>query len=438
MQGQVWEKAVQYLYRAGVKASGRSTYREAVAYLEQALEALHHLPEQRGIRAQAVDLRFALCDALAALGALGRVTEVLREAEQLAEDLDDVQRLGQVSLFLSADRFRMGEYDQAIAIGQRVLTLAAASEHLGLQVGGHYYLSMAYVSKGAYRQAIDCCRWTVTALAGARLHERFGHNILPAVNARWSLARSLAEVGGFAEAIAYGAEGLRIAETAAHPITLVYGCLGVGVPYLLQGAYDKALPQLERAMGICRDLSILFHFPAAALQLGTAYTLTGQVTEALILLEQMLAQDRAMGRQGAQAARVAALSEATLLAGHPEHASDLARHALELSRRHGERGAQAYILRLLGDITAQCAPLDAQEVEAHYRQALTLAEELGMRPLQAHCHRGLGTLYATIGQREQARAELAAAIALYRAMGMTFWLPQAEAALAHVEGCMGI
>ena len=56
-----------------------------------------------------------------------------------------------------------------------------------------------------------------------------------------------------------------------------------------------------------------------------------------------------------------------------------------------------------------------------------------MRPLQAHCHHGLGRLYATLGQQEQARVELSAAIALYRSMDMTFWLPQAEAALAQVE-----
>jgi hypothetical protein len=53
-----------------------------------------------------------------------------------------------------------------------------------------------------------------------------------------------------------------------------------------------------------------------------------------------------------------------------------------------------------------------------------------MRPLQAHCHCGLGTLYATLGQQEKARAALTTAIALYRAMDMTFWLPQTEAALA--------
>ena len=80
------------------------------------------------------------------------------------------------------------------------------------------------------------------------------------------------------------------------------------------------------------------------------------------------------------------------------------------------------------------SPRSVEQAEAHYRQALALADELGMRPLQAHCHRGLGTLYAKIGRREQARAELSTAIELYRAMDMTFWLPQAEAALAQVEG----
>jgi len=82
----------------------------------------------------------------------------------------------------------------------------------------------------------------------------------------------------------------------------------------------------------------------------------------------------------------------------------------------------------------QREPAERDQAEAHYHQALTLAEELGMRPLQAHCHRGLGTLYAMLGQHEQARVALSTAIELYRSMDMTFWLPQAEAALAQVEG----
>ncbi len=55
-----------------------------------------------------------------------------------------------------------------------------------------------------------------------------------------------------------------------------------------------------------------------------------------------------------------------------------------------------------------------------------------MRPLQAHCHLGLGTLYATTGQRQQARVELSTATEMYRAMTMTLWRSQAEAALAQI------
>ena len=99
-----------------------------------------------------------------------------------------------------------------------------------------------------------------------------------------------------------------------------------------------------------------------------------------------------------------------------------------------QQAHEAYALRLYGEIAAQRTPLEVEPAAAAYQQAITLAEELGMRPLLAHCHRGLGSLCAKTGHSEQARAELSAAITLYRAMDMTFWLPQAEAVLAQVEG----
>jgi tetratricopeptide (TPR) repeat protein len=128
------------------------------------------------------------------------------------------------------------------------------------------------------------------------------------------------------------------------------------------------------------------------------------------------------------------LSEAYLLAGRTEDALQHAQYLLDLSRGTNQHGHQAYALRLLGEIAAHREPLDVDQDTAYYNQAIALAEDLGMCPLQAHCHRGLGTLYAATGQREQARTALAAAIEMYRAMDMTFWLPQTEAALAQVEG----
>ena len=167
-----------------------------------------------------------------------------------------------------------------------------------------------------------------------------------------------------------------------------------------------------------------------------AYALSGRTTEALPLLTQTI-EHVAAGRHGGEhggvrARTLAELSEALLLVGRVEDASALAEQLLELSRTHPGRGYQAHAYRLLGDIAMHRDPLQSELAAAHYQQSLALAEAPGMRPLQAHCHRGLGRLYAATGQREQARTALATAIDLYRAMEMTFWLPETEAALAQV------
>src|SRR5207249_11684289 len=159
----------------------------------------------------------------------------------------------------------------------------------------------------------------------------------------------------------------------------------------------------------------------------------GRVADAMPLLTQAMEQAMAVESPRARTSRSLPLGEAYLLAGHVEEAHALAERALVLFCAQQRRGHQANALRLLGEIAARRNPPDTTSAEAHYHQALALAEALGMRPLQAHCHRGLGTLYAKSGQAEQARAALVAAIALYRDMDMTFWLPQAEAALAQVE-----
>ena len=131
--------------------------------------------------------------------------------------------------------------------------------------------------------------------------------------------------------------------------------------------------------------------------------------------------------------QVAWLSEVCRLEGRGEEAGQHARQALDLARQQKARGDEARALHQLGVIYAHADPSDAALAEAHYQQALALADELGMRPLQAHCHRGLGTLYATIGQREQARVALSTAVEMYRGMEMPFWLPETEAALAQVQ-----
>jgi tetratricopeptide (TPR) repeat protein len=186
---------------------------------------------------------------------------------------------------------------------------------------------------------------------------------------------------------------------------------------------------LNHIIELCRAGLSPHLFADLAAALGAAYAWARRPSEALPLLEQAMAPS--VLRQAFQSA-VPFLwaSEAYWLIGRVEDAPQRAEHAFEHARDHDERGHQAWALWLLGEIAAHRPPPEVAPAEAAYRQALALAGELGMRPLQAHCHHGLGTLYATLGQQEQARAELSAAIALYRAMDMQCWLPQAEGRLA--------
>ena len=278
---------------------------------------------------------------------------------------------------------------------------------------------------GDYRQAIGRLQKVVTALTGDLTRERFGLMGFPSILSRTWLAWCLAEVGAFREAMVYAEDGLRLAEAVDQPFSLVNAYSGLGWVYLRQGALARAIPPLARGLALCQAWNIRSWLHTVAGNLGYAYVLSGSVAEALPLLEQAVAE-------GGHAMWTARLSEACLLAGQIAKASTLAGQALALSRDRKERGYQAWALRLLGEIASQRTPPESESAEVHYRQALALADALGMRPLQAHCHQGLGTLYGMTGQREQARAELSAAIEMYQTMEMTYWLPEAEAALAQV------
>jgi class 3 adenylate cyclase/tetratricopeptide (TPR) repeat protein len=432
-QGEMWDRAVAYLRQAGAKALARSAHREASLYLMLALVALQHLPERRDTHEQAIDLRFSLRTSLFHLGDFEPIFQHLHEAEILAEGLGDQQRLALVFAFMSANFNVLGDHDRAVESGQRALAVAEALGIPRLQVTTNFQLGTAYYSMGDYRRAIDVLRQNVESFKREQLAgQRDGPSLRSVVSCTW-LVWSLAELGAFADGIAYGEQGIRIAEVVDRPDSLINGFAGIGFLYLRKGDLQQAVPLLERGFGLYQDCQIPLLFPLVASALGAAYALSGRISEALPLLEQAVAQASAMGEVDFQSHRLACLGEAYLFDGRMDEALATAMRALDLSRKHRERGWQADALRLLGDIALQRDLPDAQAAEECYRKALALGQELGMRPLLAHCHHGLGGLYRKRGQQEQARAELSTAIDLYGAMEMTCWLNQAKAALARVQ-----
>jgi tetratricopeptide (TPR) repeat protein len=431
LRGEGWEKALRYCRQAGAKGAARSAHREAVECFEQALLALQHLPERQDTREQAIDLRFSLRNALLPLGEHGQIYEHLRAAQTLAEVLRDERRLGQACAYM-AEYFRMtGNAAHAVESGERALTLATALGDSTLQVMATFYVGTAYQALGTYRRAVDCFRRNVAALTGERSRERFGMTGLPAVMSRTWLVSCLADLGAFDEGTARGEEAVGMAEAVEHAFSLTQAYFALGTLSLRKGDLSKAIPVLERGLDVCQTANILTWLPPGASALGYAYSLAGRVTEALPLLQQAAAQNTTRGLSAGHARWVTYLSEAYLLAGHIDEASRLAHRALTFARDVKARGNEAYALRLLGEIQAHQDPTAAEAAETAYQQALALADELGMSPLLAHCHLGLGSLYTKMGRLAPARAELSTAIERFEAMEMTFWLPRAEAMRAH-------
>jgi tetratricopeptide (TPR) repeat protein len=212
---------------------------------------------------------------------------------------------------------------------------------------------------------------------------------------------------------------------------LVHACLGR--LYLAKGNLAQAIRVYDQGLARCRASGNRSWLLPLVAGLGYASALQGRLAEGRALLEEGISACISMGALGHRSGWVVWLSEVCRLAGRGEEAWQHARQALDLARRQKERGDEAFALHQLGIVHAHTDPPEVEQAEAHYQQALALAEALGMRPLQAHCHRGLGRLYAETGQREQARAELSAASEMYRSMEMTFWLPQVEAALVQME-----
>jgi len=429
-QGEVWDKAVRYLRQAGTKVFMRSANREAVTCFEQALDALRRLPEHPDAIAESLDLRFDLRNALLPLGERGRMGALLDEAEALAEAIGDQRRLGRALTYKIVQFWLVGDFGAAIQAGRRALAIGESQADVALQVVANGYLGAAYRGRGEYREGVRHCEAAITLIPEDLRQERFGQAAIAGSQVRTFLAIALGALGRFAEAFGRFREAMQIAEEAGHVWTLLFPLFGLGTVKLDQGDFAGAEAPLERGLDLCRtrEVPVLLH--DFAWTLGAAYHGTGRRTEGVALMEDAARglAGRTMGF-GGWPGRVGALGGAYLLDGRLADASRIARDGLAAARQRGERGVEGQLLRLLGDIAAHPDRFEVDTAEAHYRQALALAEALGLRPLLAHCHLGLGVLYRRAGTREQAPEHLTTAGKMFGEMDMRHWREQADAEL---------
>jgi DNA-binding winged helix-turn-helix (wHTH) protein/tetratricopeptide (TPR) repeat protein len=423
------EKAFTYSQLAGRRASAQFAYGKAAKYFEQVLEALEQLTDGQKRIAEAIDLRLELCVFFHVIGDFKKRYERLREAEALAENLGDHARLARVLCAMTAHFTLTADSENAILLGQRVLGLLTEQDDVSVNVVTRFLMGLAYHNLGDYHRAREMQEQALEFVTLELQHELLGASSPPSVTCRSWLVLGFAQTGEFDKGVSCGYEAIRIAEGTKHAWSIAYACSCVGTLFLLKGDLKEAIAISQRALNLCKTYNIPGVAPLAASPLGYALALSGETNHGLTRLREAVEQSKSMQRLGRQSLRLTWLSEAYLLAGCTKEAKEAADLALQLSRQHKERGHYAWVLKLFGEIYSIDDQTDLQKAEFHYRQAITLASELGMRPLEAHCHRTLGTLYINTGRMEQARAELSVAVKMYKSMKMTFWLSKAKVEL---------
>ena len=429
VRGELREKAVHYLRQAGEKAAARSALADARVWFEQALGALEALPESRSVLEEAFEVRLALRPVLMQLVEFQRCLEVLREAEALADRLDDDGRRGRVGVFLAHMHTRLDDPDTGLVHGHRSLEIAGRLGDLRLRILATSFLGHAHFCRGEYTRAVELATANLAALPPDWVHELLGNAQPPAVNDRSRLIVCLAHLGRFAEALPHEAELIRLAEAIPHGYSRAVAYHGASQLHFIKGDWAKAHALIERQIEALRTANIADDLPHALCYSARALAHVGDASTALSRLregERLLA-DQAPRRKTGTGFIYVALGRACLDLGLLDEAQRLADRAAAPALTRVD--VVPYCLKLLGDIAIHPDRFDAERGEAHYRASLALAEPRGMRPLVAYCHLGLGTLYARVGKPEHAREYLAAAASMFRDMDMRFWLAQADSEL---------
>ena len=387
-RGEVWEKAAQYGRQAADRAAALCADAEAAAHYQRALDALAHVPVTRESVRAAIDARLALRAPLWRGGQLERLLEVFREAEALGTEHNETERLDVVYSFFLQYYWAKGEYDRAIGYGQRCLETGARRHDVGLEVTGHYYLGGCYHAQGRFPRALEHYHAIIDTLEGPRETERFGLSGLPYSGACALAAQCLVEMGEVQRALELLRRGERVTQAANHLYSKVPLAIAHGHLLLYQGEPAETIRLLEPIVAICRENKFVGQTMRALTILGHGYALAGRALDAIPLLKEAIELQEGASAFVDRAWWVRTLGEIYRRAGQLDNAETTARAALEFAQRHGEAGNEAWIHVLLGDIA-----FDRGEVRAaseHFAEARKLAGTLGMGPLVASCHVGLG------------------------------------------------
>jgi len=403
---------------------------------------LAHLPQTRATLEQAVDLRLAARPCLAPLGEYAKWLELSREAEPMARELNDPRREVLVHCSMTSALSVMGRSAEAIGHGEHALAIAETLQEPTLRIVARYSLGLSYTLVGDFRAAVRYYQrevgldseqigdWLLGSWGAGTFTETF-------TRINYSITQSIsavcfAELGAFDQALLLAERGARFAQALNILYVRAIADAALGFVHLRKGDAQTALQSARRWLQVYPAADLPFPRLVMAATLGEVFNVTGQLDEGIALLEEAwrFAESRDLLAWGQPV--LALLSDAHGRAGRSEQAVATGQRALDLARQMGQPGWEASTLYLLGDIHCHGALASTSQPRECYEQALLLARELAMRPLEAQCHLALGEVAIEAGDKHTASEQLATAASMFRDMDMRSRVEKTESALERI------
>jgi tetratricopeptide (TPR) repeat protein len=242
-------------------------------------------------------------------------------------------------------------------------------------------------------------------------------------------ALCFAELGEFDQALLHAERGVKFAQTLDNLYVRAIADACLGFVHLRKGNLQKALHLAQRWLQTYAAADVPFPQLVMAATLGEVFSVSGQLDDALALFERawQFAESKSLLGWGQRV--LALLADAYGRAGRNQEALTNGQRALHLARQIGQQGVEARTLYLVGNIHGIGTSANTNHARESYQQALLLARDWAMPPLEAQCNFALGELADRMGDDEVAQEHFDKAVTMFREMGMQFWLEKAESAL---------
>ncbi|MFO1163124.1 MAG: adenylate/guanylate cyclase domain-containing protein [Reyranellaceae bacterium] len=426
LRGELRERAVSYLFRAGRKAQRQSAPLSAVGCYDQALLLLEALPESQFKLERNLDIRIRLRGVLIGLGETRKAIQRLSEVEAVADKLDDERRRARFWVALATLKCLRGDLDEALGNAKHALAIAERLEDPTLCIQSRIVTEQIQFYRGDYRQVVELA----SIILAAEPHDELFHysaNYRGPTIAHHYLTLSLIQLGRFSEAASHVKDLFRLAGPT-HGRATGLAQSSEAIRLLAMGDWAHARPYIEQSIEAYRRSNNFLTLTHAVAMSALSFAQLDETSEAIRRVqegESLLEQQTADGTIAQYGMDYIRLGRAVLRMDRLDDAKRFASCAIQLTPSHP--GSAAHAQNLLGDLAMHRDCFDAEKSEIHFRNALALAEPRCMRPLIAHCNFGLGKIYRRLGNKEHADEHLETAMTLYREMGMAFWLKQVEA-----------